>query len=73
MYYDKLDFIIYILVSLLPIAFILTYLVAVLFGHVVPGFPYISDTGTLPPESCIFGQFLTIGVFLSILYNFFFF
>lgn len=26
--------------------------------------PYISDTGTKPPESCIFGQFLNIGAFL---------
>jgi hypothetical protein len=33
--------------------------------HVWPAFPYISDTGALPPESCIFGQALNIGAFLS--------
>ncbi len=26
----------------------------------------ISDTGTLPPESCIFGQIIAIGSFMSI-------
>jgi len=39
--------------------------VAILNGHIVPDFPYISDTGTTSPESCIFGQLLTIGAFLS--------
>jgi DNA damage-regulated autophagy modulator protein 2 len=68
MYYKRLDFIIFILILLLPIAFISTYLVAVFFSHVEPGFPYISDTGTLPPESCIFGQFLAIGSFISNLF-----
>ncbi|KAJ8921752.1 hypothetical protein NQ315_010662 [Exocentrus adspersus] len=29
-------------------------------GHVSDSIPYISDTGTLPPESCIFGQALNI-------------
>ncbi len=39
-------------------------MVAFLLDHVEPGFPYISDTGNLPPESCIFGQFLAIVSFL---------
>lgn len=42
-----------------------SYLIAVLNNHVGAGFPYISDTGALPPESCVFGQFLTINAFLS--------
>ncbi|XP_057324611.1 DNA damage-regulated autophagy modulator protein 2 [Microplitis mediator] len=44
----------------LPASFIITYIIAVINGHVVPGFPYISDTGTFPPESCLFAQFLNI-------------
>nr|CAD7572490.1 unnamed protein product [Timema californicum] len=36
------------------------YTCAVLLGHVEPGFPYISDTGALPPESCVFAQLLGI-------------
>jgi len=40
-------------------------LIAVLIGHVAPDWPYISDTGTIPPESCIFGQFLTFDALLS--------
>lgn len=37
------------------------YFVAVYNEHIVPVFPYISDTGTIPPESCIFAQLLNIG------------
>ena len=33
-------------------------------GHADSIWPYISDTGTMPPESCIFGQLLNIGAFL---------
>ena len=33
-------------------------------GHTEVHLPYISDTGTLPPESCIFGQFLNVGALL---------
>ncbi|GFG32451.1 hypothetical protein Cfor_04301, partial [Coptotermes formosanus] len=40
------------------------YTIAVLNQHVEPGFPYISDTGTVPPESCIFGQLLNIAAFM---------
>ncbi|KAF2897203.1 hypothetical protein ILUMI_08977 [Ignelater luminosus] len=41
--------------------FIITYLVSVLDGNVYAFFPYISDTGALPPESCIFGLLVNIG------------
>lgn len=30
-------------------------------------FPYVSDTGTLPPESCVFGQFLNISAVLILI------
>ncbi|CAE1157558.1 DRAM2 [Acanthosepion pharaonis] len=43
-----------------PVFFLITYAIAVAFKHVDPGFPYISDTGTYPPESCVFGQLLNI-------------
>ncbi|KAM3587372.1 uncharacterized protein V6R79_003458 [Siganus canaliculatus] len=35
--------------------FVVSYLIAIFKGHVDAVFPYISDTGTNPPESCIFG------------------
>ncbi|XP_068163649.1 DNA damage-regulated autophagy modulator protein 1 [Antennarius striatus] len=35
--------------------FIISYLIALLKHDVDPVFPYISDTGANPPESCIFG------------------
>ena len=40
------------------------YTISVQWDHVVPGFPYISETGTLSPESCIFAQFLNIAALL---------
>jgi len=40
--------------------FFTTYAIAVKLDHVKPDFPYISDGGTCPPESCIFGQMLNI-------------
>merc|ERR1712142_354354 len=49
---------------LFPVTFITTYGIAVSLGHADSFWPYISDTGTIPPESCIFGQFLNIGAFL---------
>ena len=33
---------------------VVCYCIAVSLGHVEAAFPYISDTGTFPPESCIF-------------------
>jgi len=40
---------------LLPVTYAITYLIARFNGH-ISGFPYISDTGALAPEACIFGQ-----------------
>ena len=40
------------------------YVVAIWLGHVEIEFPYISDTGTHTPESCIFSQMLNIVSFL---------
>ncbi|TKR81814.1 hypothetical protein L596_015628 [Steinernema carpocapsae] len=41
-------------------AFIGSYCIAVNLGHVTAFLPYISDNGTVPPESCIFGQLLNM-------------
>jgi len=49
---------------LFPSTFLLTYVWAVYLGHTDPVWPYISDTGALPPESCVFGQLLNIGALL---------
>ncbi|OAD62626.1 DNA damage-regulated autophagy modulator protein 2, partial [Eufriesea mexicana] len=50
----------------LPSVFILTYVIAVLLGHVEATFPYISDTAAYAPESCIFAQFINmIAMFMS--------
>ncbi|KHN73945.1 DNA damage-regulated autophagy modulator protein 2, partial [Toxocara canis] len=44
-----------------------SYCVAVGNDHVTAFWPYISDSGTLPPESCIFGQLLNLAaLFLAI-------
>ncbi|XP_061182990.1 DNA damage-regulated autophagy modulator protein 2-like [Saccostrea echinata] len=51
-------------VVLLPVTFLITYAIAVSDDDVAPFFPFISDTGTLPPESCIFGQLLNIAAVL---------
>lgn len=48
----------------LPTVFILTYVTAVLLGHVEAGFPYISDAATYAPESCIFSQIVNLIVIL---------
>lgn len=44
---------------LLPTTFVVTLAIALHLEH-VDGVPYISDTGTYVPESCIFGQCLNI-------------
>ncbi|XP_033222762.1 DNA damage-regulated autophagy modulator protein 2-like [Belonocnema kinseyi] len=49
---------------LIPVTFMITYTISVQWDHVVPGFPYISETGTLSPESCIFAQLLNIAAVL---------
>lgn len=53
-------------VTMVYIYFFYRYLVAV-FGsqNVYWLFPFISDTGTEPPESCIFGQMLNLGAVFS--------
>lgn len=48
-----------------PVSFLMTYTIAVLNEHVEPGFPYISETGSFSPESCIFGQILNVAAFLT--------
>ncbi|KAM3833491.1 DNA damage-regulated autophagy modulator protein 1 isoform 3-T7 [Vipera latastei] len=53
------------LVSWSSAAFILSYAIAVLSGHVEPLFPYISDTGAKPPESGIFGFMINVSAFLG--------
>ncbi|XP_025087373.1 DNA damage-regulated autophagy modulator protein 2-like isoform X2 [Pomacea canaliculata] len=49
-----------IMAFFLPATFLITYGIAVYLGHVEPVFPYISDTGTVAPESCVFGQLLNL-------------
>jgi len=49
---------------LLPLAFLLSYTIAVSLGHAELGWPYISDTATKPPESCIFSQLVNVGALL---------
>lgn len=44
-----------------PCTFLGTYLWAVYLDHADSVWPYISDTGTTPPESCVFGQLLNLG------------
>ncbi|KAH0956098.1 hypothetical protein HN011_000465 [Eciton burchellii] len=44
----------------IPTIFILTYVIAVLLGHVEGSFPYISDIATNAPESCIFAQIVNL-------------
>ncbi|KAJ7414811.1 hypothetical protein WISP_81581 [Willisornis vidua] len=46
-------------------AFIISYAIAVLKGHVEPLVPYISDTGTKPPESGVFGFMINISAILD--------
>lgn len=53
-----------IVFTLIPCSFIITYCIAVLLGHVEVGFPYISDTGTYLPESCIFSLAMNLVAFL---------
>ncbi|XP_041111034.1 DNA damage-regulated autophagy modulator protein 1 isoform X3 [Polyodon spathula] len=47
-------------------SFIVSYITALLERHVDPVFPYISDTGTEPPESEIFGIMITLASFLGV-------
>ncbi|XP_054837272.1 DNA damage-regulated autophagy modulator protein 2 isoform X2 [Eublepharis macularius] len=47
-------------------SFIFSYVTAVVLHHVDPLVPYISDTGTVPPERCLFGIMLNISALLGI-------
>ncbi|XP_023022651.2 DNA damage-regulated autophagy modulator protein 2 isoform X2 [Leptinotarsa decemlineata] len=49
-----------IICNLLLVLVVITVSLSFHYGHVTHIIPYISDTGTLPPESCIFGQVLNI-------------
>lgn len=42
-----------------------SYITAVTLRHVDPALPFISDTGTVPPESCLFGVMLNIAAVLG--------
>lgn len=47
-------------------SFVFAYITAVVLRHVDPLVPYISDTGTVAPERCVFGIMLDISAFLGI-------
>ncbi|XP_049621750.1 DNA damage-regulated autophagy modulator protein 2 [Suncus etruscus] len=47
-------------------AFIFSYITAIVLHHVDPALPYISDTGTLTPEKCLFGAMLNVAAVLCI-------
>ncbi|XP_056648465.1 DNA damage-regulated autophagy modulator protein 2-like [Diorhabda sublineata] len=49
-----------IITAIVLILVIITTFLAFYQNHISGGLPYISDTGTIAPESCIFGQFLNI-------------
>lgn len=46
-------------------SFVFVYIMAVVQRHVDPLLPYISDTGTMAPERCVFGIMLDISAFLG--------
>ncbi|XP_037107771.1 DNA damage-regulated autophagy modulator protein 2b [Syngnathus acus] len=46
-------------------AFIFAYVMAVVLRHVDPLVPYISDTGAMAPERCVFGIMLDVSAFLG--------
>nr|KAF6304693.1 DNA damage regulated autophagy modulator 2 [Pipistrellus kuhlii] len=47
-------------------AFIFSYITAIVLHHVDPALPYISDTGTVAPEKCLFGAMLNFAAVLCI-------
>ncbi|XP_018606238.1 DNA damage-regulated autophagy modulator protein 2b isoform X1 [Scleropages formosus] len=55
-----------VLVSWTSATFIFAYIAAVVQKHVDPLLPYISDTGTVAPERCVFGLMLDVSSFLGI-------
>lgn len=46
-------------------SFVFAYITAVTLRHVDPLVPYISDTGTMAPERCVFGIMLDVSSFLG--------
>ncbi|CAL8242086.1 unnamed protein product [Merluccius merluccius] len=46
--------------------FIISYIIAIYRNDVDVIFPYISDTGAQPPESCIFGFMTSVTAFLAL-------
>ncbi|XP_034388379.1 DNA damage-regulated autophagy modulator protein 2-like [Cyclopterus lumpus] len=46
-------------------SFVFAYITAVVLRHVDPLVPYISDTGTMAPERCLFGIMLDVSAFLG--------
>lgn len=46
-------------------SFVFAYITAVSLKHVDPLVPYISDTGTMAPERCVFGIMLDVSAFLG--------
>lgn len=46
-------------------SFVFAYITAVVLKHVDPLVPYISDTGTMAPERCVFGIMLDVSSFLG--------
>ncbi|XP_011690726.1 PREDICTED: DNA damage-regulated autophagy modulator protein 2-like isoform X2 [Wasmannia auropunctata] len=64
MAYGKLHVLPLSLFILILVTFVITYTISVQWDHVVPGFPYISETGAFSPESCIFTQCLNIAALL---------
>uniref|UniRef100_A0A671NGV2 DNA-damage regulated autophagy modulator 2b n=1 Tax=Sinocyclocheilus anshuiensis TaxID=1608454 RepID=A0A671NGV2_9TELE len=47
-------------------ATIFAYITAIILRHVDPLVPYISDTGTVAPERCVFGVMLNVSAFLGV-------
>ncbi|KAL0276294.1 UNVERIFIED_CONTAM: hypothetical protein PYX00_003893 [Menopon gallinae] len=54
-----------LLFAVLATTFIITYSIAVSQKHVYAFWPYISDTGALPPESCVFSLLLNIASMIT--------
>ncbi|XP_056129889.1 DNA damage-regulated autophagy modulator protein 2b [Lampris incognitus] len=53
------------LVTWTSASIIFVYITAVVLRHVDPLVPYISDTGTMAPERCLFGLMLDVSAFLG--------
>lgn len=55
-----------LLVVMTAVTFVATYIWAIADHDVSAYFPYISDTGTKPPESCVFSQLLNMAAALCL-------